>query len=105
MTQFAVLLAFKLQVIPPIKIPSNKTFNLPGSDFFETVAKFRLARKMSAKIAKEKFGAKTKRATQLKIWIRTSGISLTSQKPLDNAARVTLQILSCVLGGVNSVIR
>ncbi len=73
------------------------------SDFFETIAKFRLARKMWAKIAKEKFGAKTNRAMQLKIGIRTSGLSLTSQKPLNNAARVTLQILSCVLGGVNSL--
>jgi methylmalonyl-CoA mutase N-terminal domain/subunit len=73
------------------------------SDFFETIAKFRLARKMWAKIAREKFGAKTKRALQLKIGIRTSGLSLTHQKPLNNAARVTLQILSCVLGGVNSL--
>ncbi len=73
------------------------------SDFFETIAKFRLARKMWAKIAKEQFGAKTQRAMQLKIGIRTSGLSLTSQKPLNNAARVTLQILSCVLGGVNSL--
>jgi methylmalonyl-CoA mutase N-terminal domain/subunit len=73
------------------------------SDFFETIAKFRLARKMWATIAKEKLGAETKRATQLKIGIRTSGLSLTHQKPLNNAARVTLQILSCVLGGVNSL--
>jgi methylmalonyl-CoA mutase N-terminal domain/subunit len=73
------------------------------SDFFETIAKFRLARKMWAKIASEKLGAKSKRAMQLKIGIRTSGLSLTSQKPLNNAARVALQILSCVLGGVNSV--
>ena len=73
------------------------------SDFFETIAKFRAARKMWAKIAREKLGAKTKRATQLKIGIRTSGLSLQSQKPLNNAARVTLQILSCILGGVNSL--
>lgn len=73
------------------------------SDFFETIAKFRLARKMWARIAREKFGATTQRATQLKIGIRTSGLSLTHQKPLNNAARVTLQILSCVLGGVNSL--
>jgi methylmalonyl-CoA mutase N-terminal domain/subunit len=73
------------------------------SDFFETIAKFRLARKMWARIAREKFGATTKRASQLKIGIRTSGLSLTQQKPLNNAARVTLQILSCVLGGVNSL--
>lgn len=73
------------------------------SDFFETIAKFRLARKMWAKIAKDIFSAKTKRAMQLKIGIRTSGLSLTHQKPLNNAARVALQILSCVLGGVNSL--
>jgi methylmalonyl-CoA mutase N-terminal domain/subunit len=73
------------------------------SDFFETIAKFRLARKMWARIAREKFGAQTKRAAQLKIGIRTSGLSLTDQKPLNNAARVTLQILSCVLGGINSL--
>jgi len=73
------------------------------SDFFETIAKFRLARKMWARIAREKLGATTKRAMQAKIGIRTSGLSLTHQKPLNNAARVTLQILSCVLGGVNSL--
>ena len=73
------------------------------SDFFETIAKFRAARKMWAKTAKEKLGAKTKKAMQLKIGIRTSGLSLQSQKPLNNAARVTLQILSCILGGVNSL--
>ena len=73
------------------------------SDFFETIAKFRAARKMWAKIAKEKLGAKTKKAMQLKIGIRTSGLSLQSQKPLNNASRVTLQILSCILGGVNSL--
>jgi methylmalonyl-CoA mutase N-terminal domain/subunit len=73
------------------------------SDFFETIAKFRAARMMWAKIAREKLGARTKKAMQLKIGIRTSGLSLQSQKPLNNAARVTLQILSCVLGGVNSL--
>ena len=73
------------------------------SDFFETIAKFRVARKMWAKIAREKLGAKTKKAMQLKIGIRTSGLSLQSQKPLNNAARVTMQILSCILGGVNSL--
>ncbi|MDR2006646.1 MAG: acyl-CoA mutase large subunit family protein, partial [Acidaminococcales bacterium] len=73
------------------------------SDFFETIAKFRAARKMWAKLAKDKFGAKTKQAMQLKIGIRTSGLSLQMQKPLNNAARVTLQILSCVFGGVNSI--
>lgn len=73
------------------------------SDFFETIAKFRAVRRMWARIAKEKLGATTERAMSLRIGIRTSGISLQTQKPINNAARVTLQILSCVLGGVNSL--
>ena len=73
------------------------------SDFFETLCMFRATRRMWAKIAKEKLGATTARAQSLRIGIRTSGLSLQTQKPLNNAARVTLQILSCVLGGVNSL--
>ena len=73
------------------------------SDFFETIAKFRAARRMWAKIAKERLGATVPRAMSLRIGIRTSGLSLQAQKPLNNAARVTLQILSCILGGVNSL--
>jgi len=73
------------------------------SDFFETICKFRAARKLWAKVARDRLGAKTKRAMQLKIGVRTSGLSLTWQKPLNNAARVTLQVLSAVLGGVNSI--
>lgn len=73
------------------------------SDFFETIAKFRALRRMWAKIAKEQLGATTKKAMQLKIGIRTSGISLQAQKPLNNAARVTMEILAAVLGGVNSL--
>ena len=73
------------------------------SDFFETIAKFRAVRRIWARVARDIFKAKTNRAMQLKIGIRTSGLSLQSQKPLNNAARVTLQILSCVFGGVNSL--
>ncbi len=73
------------------------------SDFFETICKFRAIRKVWAKIASERLGAKTDRAKMMKIGIRTSGLSLQLQKPLNNASRVTLQILSCVLGGVNSI--
>jgi methylmalonyl-CoA mutase N-terminal domain/subunit len=73
------------------------------SDFFETICKFRAIRKVWAKVAVEKFGAKTKKAQLMKIGIRTSGLSLQMQKPLNNAARVTLQILSSIFGGVNSL--
>lgn len=73
------------------------------SDFFETIAKFRCARRMWAKIAKERFGATSKKAMQLKLGTRTSGLSLQRQKPLNNTSRVTLQMLSAVLGGVNAI--
>lgn len=73
------------------------------SDFFESIAKFRAARRMWAKIAKERFGAKKASAMKLKIGIRTSGLSLQANKPLNNAARVTIQTLAGVLGGVNSI--
>lgn len=73
------------------------------SDFFESIAKFRAARRMWAKVAKERFGAQKKSTMALKIGIRTSGLSLQAQKPLNNAARVTIQALAGVLGGVNSI--
>ncbi|MFW6150058.1 MAG: methylmalonyl-CoA mutase family protein [Chloroflexota bacterium] len=73
------------------------------ADLFETVAKFRATRRMWARMAKEELGATSARAMSLRIGIRTSGLALQSQKPLNNAARVTLHVLACVLGGVNSV--
>jgi methylmalonyl-CoA mutase N-terminal domain/subunit len=73
------------------------------SDLFENVAKFRAIRRMWAKIAKNRFGATSPKAMQMKIGIRTSGLSLQWQKPLNNAARVTLEVLSCVFGGCNSI--
>lgn len=73
------------------------------SDFFESIAKFRAARRMWAKIAKERFYAKKESTMKLKIGIRTSGLSLQANKPINNAARITIQTLAGVLGGVNSI--
>ena len=73
------------------------------SDFFETICKFRAIRKVWARVATERLGAKSNKAKMMKIGIRTSGLSLQMQKPLNNASRVTLQILSCVFGGANSI--
>ena len=73
------------------------------SDFFETIAKYRAARRMWAKIAKERYGATKKSSMALKLGLRTSGLSLQMQRPLANTARVTLQILESVLAGVNSI--
>lgn len=73
------------------------------ADLFETVAKFRATRRMWARMAKEELGATTPAAMSLRIGIRTSGLALQTQKPLNNGARVTLHVLACVLGGVNSI--
>ncbi len=73
------------------------------SDFFETIAKFRAARRMWAKIAKERYNAQKPSSMKLKLGLRTSGLSLQQQRPLANTARVTLQILESVLAGVNSI--
>ena len=73
------------------------------SDFFETIAKYRCARRMWAKITKERYGAKKESTMKLKLGLRTSGASLTKNRPLANTARITLQILESVLAGVNAI--
>jgi methylmalonyl-CoA mutase N-terminal domain/subunit len=72
-------------------------------DFFETVAKIRAARRMWARIVKERFGAQDPKLCRLRIAIRTPGMSLTKQQPLNNIARIAFQALAAVLGGANTV--
>jgi len=72
-------------------------------DFFETVAKIRAARRMWARIVKERFGAQDPKLGRLRIAIRTPGMSLTKQQPLNNIARIAFQALAAVLGGANTV--
>ncbi|MDH4210849.1 MAG: methylmalonyl-CoA mutase family protein [candidate division WOR-3 bacterium] len=72
-------------------------------DFFEEVAKFRAARRIWAKVMKERFGAKNPRSWMLRFHTQTAGSSLTAQEPLNNAIRVTLQALAAVLGGTQSL--
>ncbi|MFH1625979.1 MAG: acyl-CoA mutase large subunit family protein [Pseudomonadota bacterium] len=74
-----------------------------GMDFFEEVAKLRAWRRMWAKIMKDRFGCKDPRSLQYRIHVQTAGSSLTSQQPLNNIARATLQVLASVLGGVQSM--
>jgi len=74
-----------------------------GMAFFEEIAKLRAWRRMWAKIMKERFGCKDPRSLQYRIHVHTAGSSLTSQQPLNNIARATLQVLACVLGGVQSM--
>ncbi len=73
------------------------------NNFFEEVAKFRAARRLWAKIMKERFHAKDPRSWMLRTHAQTAGSTLTAQQPDNNIIRVTLQALAAVLGGTNSL--
>jgi methylmalonyl-CoA mutase, N-terminal domain len=73
------------------------------NDFFEEIAKFRAARRMYARIMKERFGAQDKRSLLLRFHTQTAGSTLTAQQPDNNVVRVTLQALAAVLGGTQSL--
>ena len=72
-------------------------------EFFEEVAKFRVARRVYASILRERFGAKNPRSMQLKFHTQTSGESLTAQQPDNNIVRVAVQTMASVLGGTQSL--
>jgi len=73
------------------------------NDFFEEVAKFRAARRMWAKIMRDRFGASDPRSMMLRTHAQTAGVSLTAQQPYNNVARVALQAMAAVLGGTQSL--
>jgi methylmalonyl-CoA mutase N-terminal domain/subunit len=73
------------------------------NDFFEEIAKFRAARRMWARIMKERFGAKKAEAMKLRTHAQTAGVSLTAQQPYNNVVRVALQAMAAVLGGTQSL--
>jgi methylmalonyl-CoA mutase N-terminal domain/subunit len=73
------------------------------NDFFEEVAKLRAARRMWARIMRERFGAKKPRSWMLRFHTQTAGCSLTAQQPYNNIVRVTIQALAGVLGGTQSL--
>ncbi|MEM1312943.1 MAG: acyl-CoA mutase large subunit family protein [Pseudomonadota bacterium] len=70
---------------------------------FEEVAKFRAGRRIWARIAKERLGAKDPRAWRFKFHGQTSGVDLTQQQPLNNIARVTAQAIAGIFGGLQSM--
>ncbi|UCE33205.1 MAG: methylmalonyl-CoA mutase family protein [Deltaproteobacteria bacterium] len=72
-------------------------------DFFEEIAKFRAARRMWAKIMKERFKAQDPRSLWLRFHTQTAGCSLTAQQPYNNIIRTTLEALAAVLGGTQSL--
>ncbi len=73
------------------------------NDFLEEVAKLRAARRMWARLMRERFGAKNPRSMMLRTHAQTAGASLTAQQPLNNVVRVAIQALAGVLGGVQSL--
>ncbi len=73
------------------------------SDFLEEVAKYRAARRLWAKIMKERFNAADPRSLMLRFHTQTAGCSLTAQQPLNNIMRVAFQAMSAVLGGTQSL--
>src|SRR5438874_5399824 len=73
------------------------------NDFLEEIAKFRAARRIWAKIMRDRFGAQNPRSWMLRFHAQTAGSSLTAQQPDNNVVRVTIQALAAVLGGAQSL--
>jgi methylmalonyl-CoA mutase N-terminal domain/subunit len=73
------------------------------NDFFEEIAKFRAARYLWAKIARDEFGCKDPRSQMLRFHTQTGGSTLTAREPENNVVRVTIQALAAVLGGTQSL--
>jgi methylmalonyl-CoA mutase N-terminal domain/subunit len=73
------------------------------SDFFEEVAKYRAARRIWARVMRERFQATHQRSWQLRFHTQTAGVSLTAQQPYNNVVRTALQALAAVLGGTQSL--
>jgi methylmalonyl-CoA mutase N-terminal domain/subunit len=73
------------------------------NDFIEEIAKFRAARRLWAQVMRDRFGATSPRAQQLRFHAQTAGSTLTAQQPDNNIVRVALQALAAVLGGAQSL--
>jgi methylmalonyl-CoA mutase N-terminal domain/subunit len=73
------------------------------NDLFEEVAKFRAARRLWARIMRDRFGARDPRSWMLRFHTQTAGSALTAQQPENNVVRVTIQALAAVLGGTQSL--
>ena len=78
-------------------------FFVAQNNLFEEVAKYRAARRMWAKIMRERFGAKNPRSWMLRFHTQTAGVTLTAQQPDNNLIRTTIQALAAVLGGTQSL--
>jgi len=83
--------------------PRVSFFLSAEDEFLEEVAKYRAARRMWARLMRERFGAKDPRSWLMRFHVQTSAISLTAQQPLQNVIRSTIHALAAVLGGAQSM--
>jgi methylmalonyl-CoA mutase N-terminal domain/subunit len=83
--------------------PRLSFFYASFTNLLEEVAKFRAARRMWARLAKERFGAKNERSMMLRFHTQTGGSTLTAQQPENNIVRTAIQALAAVLGGTQSL--
>jgi methylmalonyl-CoA mutase N-terminal domain/subunit len=83
--------------------PRFSFFFTTYNNLFEEVAKLRAARRLWARIMKERFGSTNPRAQTLRFHVQTGGATLTEQQPLNNVVRVTIEALAAVLGGCQSL--
>lgn len=83
--------------------PRLSFFFASHNDFFEEIAKFRAARRLWARLMKERFHAQKPRSMWMRMHVQTSGCTLTAPQPLNNIIRVTLQSLAAILGGTQSL--
>ncbi len=83
--------------------PQLSFFFVAQMDFMEEIAKFRAARRLWAKIARDQFGARDARSMMLRFHTQTAGVSLTAQQPQNNIVRTAIEALAAVLGGTQSL--
>ena len=96
--------AARARGLDPARIARRMSFFFNAhSHLFEEVAKFRAARKLWAELLEERFGIDDGGARKLRFHTQTAGSTLTAQQPLNNVVRVTLQALSAILGGTQSL--
>lgn len=83
--------------------PRLTFFFAAHTDVFEEVAKFRAARRLYARLMRDRFGAEDRKSAMLRFHTQTGGVTLTAQQPDNNVVRVTLQAMAAVLGGTQSL--
>jgi len=84
-------------------VPRISFFFNAHNDFFEEIAKYRAARRIWARVMRDRFGSSSERTLKLRFHTQTAGVSLTVQQPLNNVVRVAIQALAGVLGGTQSL--